>query len=88
MAAHNEAILNRWARQGRQQGWGTYLAALLEAFEPLAPAGAVLLQGGGRLFVPWVDEESIQALTWLLENREQRARFLQALTPVSGDPVP
>ena len=88
MAAHSDAVLERWARQWRQRGVGEYVAALVEALEPLAPAGAVLLQGGRWLFSPWMNEETLQAATLLLEDDEQRARFLRGLISASGEHLP
>lgn len=88
MTTHTDVVLNRWAEQLRRRGWGTAFAALLEALEPLAPAGAILLEGGRWLFTPWVDGNTLQVAALLLEDDTQRKRFLQALVTASGESLP
>ena len=88
MAANADAVLKQWAGQLRQQRWGVYVAAFLEAFEPLAPVGAVLWQGGQWLVSPWMNGERLQPLALLLEDREQRRRFLRMIVSSSGEPLP
>jgi len=64
------------------------MAAFLEALDPLAPAGAALLEGGRWLLTPWMDIHTLGAAVSLLEDDAQRKRFLQALVTTSGEPLP
>ena len=69
----------RWAVALRRRGWGPWVAALLEAGEPLWPLGAILLRAGGG----WLGGEAWAAF---FDDPQQRQRFVAWLTETEGDP--
>ncbi len=65
-----------WARSLRRWGLGPWMAALLEAAEPLWPLSLPLLRVGVEM---WTGGEN-EALLALLGNPQHRRRFVRWLT--------
>ena len=82
------SILVRWAVRLRARGWAASVAAFLEAAAPLQPLAEAMFVGGRFLLSPWASDEALQALEGLMTDPEQRALFLQALHPPSGEAAP
>ncbi len=64
----------RWAATLRRWGVGPWVAALLEAGEPLWPLSAILLRAGSGWFAGSAE------VAMLLDEPEKRRRFVAWLT--------
>jgi hypothetical protein len=83
MSARSEPVINahypRWADRLHRLGLDNLTAWALEASGPLALVGAQALHFGGVFFRPALSDSALNNLVNLLEDDEERQRFVHYL---------
>jgi hypothetical protein len=70
-----------WLVEWRERGWGTWVCAVLDAFEPVVPLGAQMLWIAQPTLGGWfIERERLAALAEALETPEGLAEVRRILS--------